>query len=276
MRHWIWTTVWMMVLGQVAFGVSHEFVPIYEKALGHSLAGGNLMNDSIYSNPAASAFSSVYSIDGVFAPPKTFAVSVLDTKTSSIGGGLGYFRRSFTDVPEVLQGIRLAFAGRVSNVVSVGVTGKMLWGPGVLRNAEGGATSDRFNNVDAGVFYNMGMLQVGGVLHNTISENENMGQYRKYSAGGRINWQQAMFLSFAASGHVNDVDPDEYSVGVEYVSPYFFALKGGFRTKPYEANSFWSMGASFNSPRMGLHYAVEIPNQKTSETEHLLGASLLF
>lgn len=266
MRHLIWTTAWMMILGKFAFGVSQEYVPIYEKALGHSLAGANVMNDSLYSNPASSTFSNVYSIDGSYAPPKTFAVSILDTKTSSIGGGLGYFRTGIANTEDLLQAVRLTLGGRVTDTLGVGVTGKMLWTP-----------NNRHNGVDVGAFYNLGTLQFGAVTHNAFGENAGMNQFREYSVGGRINWQQAMFFSVAAQGKVDDGEPEQYSMGVEYVSPYFFSLKGGFRRRPYtNPESFWSMGASFNSPKLGLHYAVEIPQQDSSETEHLLGATLLF
>ena len=172
----------------------------------------------------------------------------------------------------------------MSDSVALGVTGKMIWGPTNLLGPEGQViadrfnqdVTDRFNNVDVGVFYNIGALQMGAVTHNCISESVSMNQFREFSVGGRLNWQQAMFFSFAGQGKISDGEPEQYSLGAEYVSPHFFSLQGGFRILPYKAQSFWSAGASFNSPRMALHYAVEFPNQTVSQMEHTFGATLLF
>src|SRR5688572_26841971 len=84
-----------------------EFVPLQGKAQGHSLTGASQLNDSLYTNPAASAFTQVYAIDGTFQMPRTFAVSILDTKTSGMGGALGYLRKTPIEGGEPLQGVRL-------------------------------------------------------------------------------------------------------------------------------------------------------------------------
>lgn len=256
-------------------GSTSEFVTLHEKAMGQSLNGSSLANDSLYTNPASSAFMNVYSVDGAFQLPKSFAVSVLDTKTSSIGGGLGYYRRQmFGNQPT--QGAKLALGGKVSDTIGIGVAGKMLWGPTSIIGSNGLHTNDRFNNVDVGVLANLGGIQFGGAIRNVFGEKPEMEQEREFSVGGRISYDQVLFLSGATQSKMNAVKPYQYGIGAEYVSPYFFALRGGYRVQPEVAHSYWGLGASFVSPRLALHYAVELPNQSSEAVEHTLGATLLF
>src|SRR5262245_43322067 len=85
-----------LVLAVFASAGAHgavDFVPLQEKAQGQSLTGGNVLNDSIFSNPAGSTFTQVYSVDAQAQGLNNFAVSILDTKNGNIGGGMAYFRR---------------------------------------------------------------------------------------------------------------------------------------------------------------------------------------
>lgn len=282
MRHLLWTIFWLSLLGGPLFGLSKDFVPLQEKAMGHSLTGSHLANDSLYSNPAGSAFTKVYSVDGIFQLPKTLAVSILDTKTSNIGGGLGYYRRMYSGSKEVTQGMRLGFNSKITEQLAAGVTGKMIWGPTMnldqYKEPIAGSftgNQDKFYGVDMGLLYDAGHYQVGTSFHNVASEKEWMGEKREFSVGGRVNWQKVFFVSLSAQSYLSEVKPYEYGIGTEYVSPYFFALKAGYRTQPYRANSFWSLGASFVSPKLSLHYVVELPNQNSSSIEHMLGATIL-
>ncbi|NDG27879.1 MAG: DUF115 domain-containing protein, partial [Proteobacteria bacterium] len=66
------------VLTSFSWGYS-DFVPLRERAQGHSLTGAIQTNDSIYSNPAAGIFATTYSVEGTFAFPKSFSIcSVAD------------------------------------------------------------------------------------------------------------------------------------------------------------------------------------------------------
>lgn len=282
MRHLLWTGFWLALLSRSVFSVSKDFVPLQEKAMGHSLTGASLNNDSLYGNPASSGFTKVYSVDGIFQLPKTFAVSILDTKTSALGGGIGYYRRTYGGTKDVTQGLRLGFSGRVTDTLAIGMTGKMIWGPTSVLDSKNNPVpgqitniKDKYYGLDTGVLYEGGMYQLGTSFHNVTSEKLEMGERREVSAGGRLNWQKVFYVSAAAQSLLSDVTPYEYSVGTEYVSPYFFGLKAGFRIQPYQANSFWSFGASFLSPRLSLHYVVELPNQKSIEMEHMFGATIL-
>ena len=270
-----------LLFGALTLQAAEEFVPIQEKAQGQSLAGSTQLNDSLYSNPAASSFINVYSVEGSLSMPKGFSASVLDTKTSVLGGAIGYFRKEVGNnyynsgiKPETgqkyLQGAKMALMGKISNSIGVGVSGKSVWGPNVA------GKSDRLNDADVGMIFNGGFFQLGTAIRNVLGGKELMNLPREYTFGGRISYDQILSLSVATQSKFNSVSPYQYGVGFEYVSPFYFAIRGGYRTLVQERENFWSLGASFVSPRLSLHYAVEMPNQPNSPVEHTLGTTLLF
>lgn len=260
---------------------AQDFVPIQERAQGQALAGSAQLNDSLYSNPAASSFLNVYSVDGSVSLPKSFAVSVLDTKTSNLGGAVGYFRRQVgsdyfsTGTPSsnnssYIQGAKISLMGRLSDKIGVGFSGKSIWGP----NVEG--QSDKLYDGDLGMIFNGGFIQAGASVRNVFGGKAMMGFAREFSVGARATYDQILSLSVASQSNFNEVRPYQYGVGVEYISPYYFALRGGYRILVEDRQSFWSFGTSFVSPRLSLHYAMEMPNQPNSAMEHTLGTTLLF
>jgi len=257
---------------------SEEFVPLQQFAQGQSLSGSHLLNDSLYTNPAASAFTNVYSVDATYALPRSYAVSILDTKTSSLAGGLGYFRRMVTnpsdgkDFHDPLQGVKLGLASKASQSFAVGIAGKALWGPGLQNGVSG-----KLNDIDVGFLTTFKGLQFGGAVTNILGGNLDMDQGREFTAGGRIGYDDLLFLSVSTQSRFSEVKPYQYGIGAEYVSPYYFSLKGGYRIRPQEHASFWSVGASIISPVVSVHYAMQIPNQHRAadRLEHILGISLL-
>lgn len=242
-----------------------EFISLQEKAQGQSLTGGNVLNDSLYSNPAGSAFTSAYSVEAIYGLPRSFAVSILDTKTSDIGGALGYFRNPLADGSGTVQGAKLALTKRLGNYVGVGLAGKMFWGTGT-----------KLTDLDVGVLADFQVVQAGFSIRNILGGRQELSEVRQWSLGGRINYENTVFFSATSQSNWSRFAPVQYGLGAEYVSPYFFSLKGGFRIRPSESLSYWSAGASFVSPKLALHYVVEIPNQATAEVEHVFGATLLF
>lgn len=246
-----------------------EYVAVQDRALGQSLGGASQLNDSLYTNPASSSFTQVYSIDGSLMLPRSFAVSILDTRTSSVGGSLGYFRRTLGEDPGFLQGVKLALSGKASQSIGLGIAGKTLWGPDTL------STNSRLNDLDTGVLTNFGWLQMGLTLRNILGGNLAMSQPRETMLGGRIGYMETLYLSAAAKSLLENLNPYQYGVGVEYISPYYFALKGGFRWQPLQRASYWSGGLSIISPRLSLHYAVEFPQQADEKMEHVFGLTIL-
>jgi len=262
----------LVMIWAVNAQAASEFIPIQERAQGQALAGGSLLNDSIYSNPAASAFLPVYSVEGTYLLPKTFAVSVLDTKTSGMGGGLGYFRQKVGEFEQAFQGVRLAFSGKVSEGLAIGVTGKMLWGPD-FETGDGTEHKD----IDTGLLANLGIMQFGLSVRNILGGKSEFQQQREMVLGARYAYQNLFYLSAAAISKTNTMtSPYQVGFGAEYISPYFFGLKGGFRRRIDTGTSYWSAGASFLGPKLLVHYAAEFPTTSDESIEHTVAAALLF
>jgi len=251
-------------------GTTSEPVPIQQMAQGQALTGSTLLNDSLYANPAASAFTSAYSVDGTFFFPRAMAVSVLDTKTSSVGGALGYFRLpTDTSTSQFTQGAKGALFGRMSSLLGVGVAGKLIWGPPTL------GPDHKMTDFDTGMIMNLNPMQLGFTVRNLFGGNQALEEKREWSLGAQWNYDQQIFVSFASNSYWTNIKPYQYGVGLQYVSPYYFAIKGGYRLLPTDHLSFWSAGASFISPRLSIHYSAEFPVQSGQSVAHVIGTTLL-
>ncbi len=247
-----------------------EFTPVQQRAQGQSLAGANLLNDSLYSNPASSSFTQAYSVDASFQSVKSFAASILDTKTSAIGGIAGYYRMPFNMGDQKVEGVKVGALGRMSENFGVGILGKMIWGTDLA-----GAPA-RYTDVDLGAILHFDSIQFGLSTRNLLGGSAAMGDRREYSIGTQANWEQTVFLNAAMTGDGQNLRPLQYGFGAEYVSPYHFALKGGYRIRTASNESFWSAGASILSPKVSVHYSVEFPNQTGGSMEHMVGTTVLF
>ncbi len=255
--------------GWTTFGAA-EIVPIAEKAMGQSLAGADLNNDSLYSNPAGSAFSELYSIEGSYYGSGAFSASILDTQTSSLGGGIGYYRFPVKGTDNLNQGMKISVLGRITESLGWGVAGKLLWGTDESNQKQ------NLKDLDVGVIYSVPTVQFGGFFRNILGGRPGyLNQDREVVVGGRINYEQTLFLSVAANTKLEGFNPYQIGVGAEYLSPYNFLLRVGFRALLDESLSFWSAGVGVDSGRMGIHYALEIPNQGSAPLEHMLSINLM-
>lgn len=260
----------LSLLCGTVFGGASEFVPLQQRAQGQALSGASLLNDSIFSNPAASAFTNVYSLDATFRSPKHFATSILDTKTSAVGGALAYYRVPRAGSNDPVQGGRLGMVGRLSENFGLGVLGKIVWGPDLF------GTQNRYTDMDIGMTGQFGAISFGVNMNNVLGGNAAMGEKREYGVGARVNWQETMYFSLALNGEVENFKPVQIGAGAEYVSPYYFSLKGGYLYRPATSISYWTTGVSILSPKMSLHYALEIPNQTGASLEHTVGSTFQF
>ena len=243
-----------------------EFIPPQERAQGHSLAGAVQFNDSLYSNPAASAFTQVYSVEGSLAK-NVLAASVIDTKTSYVGGSLGYLRREDSETGEKLEALRLGVCRKINDALAIGVMGKTLWN-----------STQRMNDSDVGILAKLTPIELGFVARNLLGGARDLeNQQREYALGARLGFKDTLY--FSASTQATDrtvFAPYEYGIGAEFVSPYFFSIKGGHRWKMDTGERLWSTGVSLLSPRLLAHYSVEFSPIAGGTSNHQVAVSLLF
>lgn len=248
---------------------AHEFVPLQEKAQGQALVGASTLNDSLYSNPAGAAFTQVYTLEGAYALPKSFALSVLDTKSSSLGAGLGYFRRLEEGAKDPVQGLKLNVLGKATEWAGIGVGGKIMWGP----DGQGGKAN--LKDIDAGILVRLLPVHLGLTFRNIFGGDARLGQGPEWAFGGSLSLINSFFINAAVLGENKSFKPYQYGFGFEYVSQYYFSIKGGYRFQPDRHLSFWTSGLSFNAPKISFHYSVEFPNEAGKKAEHLIGTTIL-
>lgn len=264
-----WAILCLCSLARVVYA-SSEVIGLQERAQGQSLVGSHQLSDSLYSNPAGSAFTNTYAIEGAYLGPRSFGVSVIDTKTSSVSGGLGYFRAGVPNTDEVTQGVKLALGTRVSDRFALGLAGKAIWGKGPAGD------SRSVKDIDVGFLVSFDALQLGGMVRNVFGGDALvLDQDREASFGARVNYDQILFLSVATQAKWTNFKPYQVGIGFEYVTPYSFSVKAGYRFQPSASLSFWSAGASVSASKFGLHYAIEFPAQGNTTPLHALSVSMV-
>ncbi len=115
----------------------------------------------------------------------------------------------------------------------------------------------------------------GFATRNVFGGNVALNQPREWTVGGRLSYNNSLYFSTASYSTLAALKPYQVGFGAEYVTPYYFVLKAGYRFQPSGPLSAWSGGLSFNAPKIGFHYVVEFPNTAGLSPEHLLGVTLL-
>ena len=262
--------IWLFLLASASAYALPEFVSIQELAQGQALTGANLLNDSLYVNPAAGVFTNIYSIEGSYLLSSVIEASIVDTKTSNIMGGVGYFHiQNSPSSSLATQGAKIELATKLGQNIALGIDGKYIWG------LNSHAQNDSLRDIDIGAFGNFSIFSLGLVLRNLIEGNSALlGQQKEWSFGGQLHYQNILFLGVSTFSTLQTFSPYQYGIGAEFVTPYYFSLKGGFRIQPQQSQSYWSGGLSFLSPRFTLTYAFQSQVQ-TSNWENMLSLLLL-
>lgn len=250
----------------------YDFVPLQERALGQSLTGATLLNDSLFSNPASSVFIQSYSIDGTYNLPKSFSVSVLDTRTSNIGGALGYFQETFNSSSMPKQGAKVSVMNQVvSQVFGLAAAGKIIWGPDQNQN------QTNYKDLDIGFLIKASFLQIGGTLRNVFGGLSVLNENREIQLGIRFNYDDILFISLTSQSLYSTPTPYQYGAGFEFITPYYFSLKGGARYLSSQNTYLWSVGTSILAPKIAIHYAANFGSSTDPSTiEHTIGTTFLF
>jgi hypothetical protein len=145
-------------------------------AMGRAGAGVGAENvHSIYNtNPASMMFEKYYSVGaGYTSDGNTLQASVVDTKTSGVGGALSYFHQleanRYEDKLWKINGIHLALAGNLVEAFSVGVLGKYYW----FKAASPLVRDTQMLDFDLGVQYRLGpFFAAGATLRNVMLKTQ--------------------------------------------------------------------------------------------------------
>jgi len=246
-------------------------------SMGGALRGGMLLNDAIYLNPASMAQTKKYALDAhtVFNPSKDinlgYNVSVVDTRSSKVAAGLAYTGGQWKvgDESKYQHIFHLALAQAISDLVSVGLTGKYA----LIDQEEDRKTQF---NADFGVHIQPGELkklfQVGVTVHNILKDDEEDFP-REIGIGTKIT--PFPFLSITAD-LVKPFSASEimFGTGLEYIHKSGLSARGGFKFDKREGeDSTYSLGISYFVEAFGVGYAFR--NRIDNEVQtHALSLSM--
>jgi hypothetical protein len=118
-------------------------------------------------------------------------------------------------------------------------------------------------------------VHLGLTVRNLFGGNEALEQKPEWAFGASFSYQNSFILSAATFGDMKKLKPYQYGFGAEYVSGYYFSLKGGFRTQPDKHLSWWSAGLSFLAPKISFHYSMDVSTEPSGKPEHVIGTTVL-
>ncbi len=232
------------------------------------LAGGN---DGIFFNPAGLAARRRYALEaqylndrvGADAGAQFIGLSVVDSSTSSLTGGLAWTRiASGQYIGNVFQ---LALAAPLSQGIYAGASGKFLSLNGPL------GVEVRSFNADLGLFWTVNeMLTVGAAGYNLFSASNRQVMPRGVGAG--IGVGNGRTFNIAADWRSdfdrNSTTTHAFGVGGEILVADLVPLRAGYLHDDILGGQWWSVGAgivSASGVALDLSYrqSFEDPSRRT-------------
>lgn len=266
--------------------LAQEFEGTRGIALSGALRGTVGLNESIYYNPAAFAFSQKYSIEAqsFYAPsqdaPATWVynASVLDAHNDFLAAGFGYTRKTrpetFDAQPskEVINAFHLAASKIFGQFISVGLTGKYF-----LVNHP--TQDQQALNFDVGAF---GVLtpdiQVGLIAYNLLGDKRSPSQYfltqRHLGLGSRLRVWKFLYgsLDFLKRARADWSKDFSFHGALEIVRNNGVVVQGGLSLSDQKAKNFYSLGLGWAEYKFGISYAFQ--NSMNAHRSHTHALSL--
>jgi hypothetical protein len=227
-------------------------------------------NDGMFANAAALAARRRYSIEGQFLQERLadggrwqwLQVSVVDSETSAITGGVSYTR--VTRGPATGSVYHLALAGPLGNGLYLGATGKYL----DVRTSSGGGL--KAATADAALFWQASQLVGFGVAgYNLFPIGDKAEAPRGLGVGLSVGDDRRFRLladwrrDFDRAGK----DADAWMVGAETLLAGQFPVRAGYLRDDARGGAFWSGGVGIVfTPAVALdlsfRQSVEAPSDR--------------
>lgn len=262
MRTWLSTLTALAVLLVSTPALAFDSPQLGDLFGTRSLATGNAFravgtsNETIFFNPAGVVATRRYQVDGQygFSPGERMSLwhaSIVDSKTSNVGVGIGYTHLSGTGSLVESSGslVNLSLGVPLASRVAVGAGFKYL----------GFSQPEDTNSItaDVGLLVRpLPILSLGLVAYNVIDVASDLAPMR---AGGGISiGDDSRFrLSFDAVFAVEDDDPlgTTYHVGGEYFFDRVLPIRLGAERREGEDRTFITTGLGLISPVAALEAA---------------------
>lgn len=246
-------------------------------ALSGNMESRLALNESIYFNPASSAFAKVQSVEAVYSfssndidgsKPKTLNISLVDLGSTFIGGGIGY---SYWDL------------GDIGTEWSVNAMVNRLF----LNNKLGAGISAVYNkykydilesnkniNFNFGLLYLLGKKTLLGFSAYNLLGDKNDINTTNFSFSIRQTVLDFFSLSIATN---YDLEKD-----ISFVGSFEFMYKNGFtmlasiKEDKYKDNTYWGAGIGYNAPKLSLIYGTMNSIYSPNEFKHSIALRSFF
>lgn len=258
----------------------------------YSLKGAH---DSILLNPASGAFANEYSVHGNFSSAaRTLSASIFDSKSTAIGAGFAYIRRSVEkddaskiytagDTESTYQGLNLSLFGKLQENFGVGLTVRYS-----IRNK---SSSPDFNtqswNGDFGAAFKLlPQLTLGAVYKNILGDKKNL-EPRIFAGGLNYDLLPELTITGSIEKYAASSDaptfgvPNDskltWAVGAQYVlKTYGLTLRAGLREAASWNSQVACGGLSYNKENIQVDYSLAnvLKGKKTSV--HTFGLGVIF
>jgi hypothetical protein len=249
--------------------------------------------DNALLNVAAAAPNKQYNVGvGFLSGARTMLASIVDTKSSALGGSVYFARRenkrgslgneSLGSFRRLENRVGFALFGRVSEEVSFGAGAKWVQ---IKPHNEPGLNKASLWNGDLGLFYQpLEELRLGLSSSNFLDDEKD---YLPTSIQVGVDYVFAKALTLSALVlRYDELDASAalrrptgnvmvWAVGAEYLIRDF-SLRSGFRDNQPWDEHLWGVGLGYGAHRFRADYAAEIPVKGGGQVLHDLSIALLF
>jgi len=222
-----------------AASVFDEFHGVRSTAMGGANCGLGTSNDTLYLNPAGMAVMRRYAVElnyaySGFDDLTNLNVSVVDSKSSPVAGGLAYTheRGDPRGADPSLHRIYMATAYPISDAFAVGLSGHNIRGTFV----DNGVRRDvALYSGDVGIITRLGQgIGLGVSAHNVVRTDLN--RMTPLTFAGGVGWDSsplAVAADFELDVHDAKHKLQTYRAGAEYLVGSTFPIRAGWHRAPY-------------------------------------------
>jgi len=253
-------------------------------ARGGATAASILGHDALFQNPATGAFQNKYAINFAYlGTGDALAASIVDTKSGPMGGGVYYLKRDFRQAP--VEGSPVGSYARSEERAGFSFFGKFNPSIGFGANVKYGyrrSYTDGVANVSAwnfdlgGRFILSPDIAIGIVGQNMMTDLTGLNP-KTVLGGLEFRAVPALMLSAQLGRILGDAIPSSgpsYGAGAEYILPYNFLARLGYRDTGILQQRFVTAGFGYESASFGVNYSFQqAVGSSTKAQIHSVGVS---
>lgn len=249
------------------------------RARGGATAASILTHDALFQNPAAGAFQNKYSVNFAYmGTGDAITASIVDTKSGPLGGGLYYMKREFKNpASSPTEGAYarseeragFSFFGKMNPSIGFGTNIKYVY----RRSRTAGVASGTAWNFDVGGRFILSEDIALGVVGQNLMTDETGLNPKTVLGGLEFRAAGALMLS-AQVGRIFDDESlgPSYGVGAEYLLPYNFIARAGFRDTGAK-QTFVSAGFGYEAGSFGVNYSIQNALSGPKSQIHAVGVT---